>query len=109
MFSYDTSSLRQVQPDFCRRAAALLSRAGWRRRDEPADPHEAGDRGDGGDERGGGGGAAARDDDDGRAAAPSFAVVEANVRAYLRAAPDRSFDVVLAAGLLHCFSDPVGE
>ena len=37
----------------------------------------------------------------------SFEVVNCGVREFLAKCPPRSFDVVIAAGLLHCFTDPI--
>ena len=68
----------EVQPDFCARAAEMLARAA-----HTWPPHAAAE------------------------GAKRFAVVPCGVREYLSSCADDSFDVVVGAGLLHCFVDPV--
>jgi len=78
----------ETQPDFCVRARAMLQRA------EATWPPLEGAAGSAG-------------------AAPMppssmrFEVVQMGVREFLAGCPDQSFDIVVAAGLLHCFTDPV--
>ena len=72
----------EVQGDFCHRAAEMLRRA-W-----PDDDAEG--------QGSGGAWSGAR-----------FEVVKAGIREYLETAPAHSADVVVAAGVLHCFTDPV--
>ncbi len=69
----------ETQPDFCVRARALLQSA-----EGTWPPLE---------------GAAAE--------TLRFDVVQMGVREFLAGCPDKSYDVVVAAGLLHCFTDPV--
>jgi SAM-dependent methyltransferase len=86
----------ECQADFCVRSAELLRRAqgedqwpavptaGWTRAPLPTSPEL---RVHADEER--------------------FGVVEAGMREFLAASGDRSFDVVIAAGVLQCFPDPV--
>ena len=67
----------EVQPDFCERAAEMLASAAHTWPQQAA----AGEK--------------------------RFAVVQSGVREYLSRCADGSFDVVVGAGLLHCFVDPV--
>jgi SAM-dependent methyltransferase len=82
----------EAQPDFCTRARGMLERAAgtW-----PAP--EAG-RAAGAGAQGGGG---AEEEQE------RFDVVQMGVREFLAGCAANSFDVVIAAGLLHCFVDPV--
>jgi len=109
----------EAQQAFCERARAMLRRASatWPPPPVPkattgASAKMEGNEQDGiengGSENGhyGGGGGGGDDDDDdddkGR-----FQVVCSGIRDFLATCADGSFDVVVAAGVLHCFLDPV--
>ena len=73
----------EVQPDFCARATEMLAAAAHTWPPLPASV------------------AAAAGDEE------RYSVVQAGVREFLAGCEDDSFDVVVGAGLLHCFVDPV--
>lgn len=82
----------EVQPDFCARAVELLSEAEstWEGRAPEKQP-------------------AHKDRSEGErvvAERARFAVVEAGVRSFLAQCDDDAYDVVVGAGVLHCFVDP---